>query len=79
MQAESGSEVVFLDFSDDLIDLKQAVRDNILLSMPMRILCSLECPGLCPDCGRSLKEGPCQCSSKDIDPRLAVLEQLNKE
>ncbi len=78
-ESEGGSEATVLEYNDDLIDLEQAVRDNIVISLPMRILCTPKCPGLCPHCGRSLKEGPCQCNTKDIDPRLAVLAQLKKE
>ena len=31
--------------------------------------------GLCEHCGKNLNDGPCGCP-KEIDPRMAVLEQL---
>ena len=42
----------------------------------MRVLCSEDCKGLCPKCGRDLNEGECGCDLKEPDPRLAVLAQL---
>ena len=38
-------------------------------------LCSEDCKGLCPTCGKDLNEGPCGCG-KEVDPRLAVLAKL---
>jgi len=69
-------EAAILTYSGDVIDLDPAVRDNILLNLPMQFFCRPDCPGLCPTCGRNLKEGPCRCKSVDVDPRLAVLAQL---
>jgi len=76
---EGGGEATVLEVKNDLIDLAEAVRDNIFLSLPMRVLCSDDCPGLCPVCGCNLKEGQCQCRANEIDPRLAVLAKLMKE
>jgi uncharacterized protein len=42
----------------------------------MRLLCDEDCPGLCAKCGKPLREGSCGCSSKEIDPRWAVLATL---
>lgn len=79
--ADNGDEpeeddAAVLTYSGDVIDLDPAVRDNILLNLPMQVLCRPDCPGLCPTCGHSLKEGPCRCKPVETDPRLAVLAQL---
>lgn len=58
------------------IDLTQALREQILLEIPMRPLCKPDCLGLCPECGKNLNEGPCDCVRETIDPRLAKLEEL---
>lgn len=63
----------------DWLDLKQVVQENLLLNLPMRVLCTPDCPGLCPKCGKNLKEGPCACCKKDFDPRFEVLAQLKKK
>ena len=64
---------------DSSIDLTDVVIDNILLSLPYRVLCSTECAGLCPHCGRDLNKGICNCQGNEIDPRLETLKDLFKE
>jgi uncharacterized protein len=58
------------------IDLREAVRQYMLLAMPMKPLCRRNCAGLCANCGRNLNLGVCDCPDSDIDPRLAVLAHL---
>ncbi|MCR4442342.1 MAG: DUF177 domain-containing protein [Peptococcaceae bacterium] len=66
-------------FNEEWIDITQAVQQNLILNMPMRVLCSPGCPGICPHCGKNLKEGKCECREGDIDPRMAVLAKLIKD
>lgn len=68
------SEIKILE--DDIIDLYEAVKENLILNVPMRILCAEDCPGLCPHCGQNLKTGKCNCHIKEVDSRLAVLAKL---
>ena len=56
-------------------NLDELVTDDIFLNLPSKFLCSEDCKGLCPKCGKDLNDGPCSCR-KDIDPRLAALTQL---
>ena len=64
-------------YSDDQIDLTQAVYDQMLLSLPLVRLCKTDCRGICSQCGANRNNENCQCSDKDsIDPRLAVLKTL---
>jgi uncharacterized protein len=42
----------------------------------MQVFCREECLGLCPECGKNLNDGPCDCQIDDIDPRLAALRAL---
>ena len=66
-------------FSDETIDIAELITEQILLAVPMKTLCGSECPGLCPVCGKDLKEGACNCKKDNIDPRLSPLEQLKKK
>lgn len=66
-------------FSDEKIDIAELITEQILLAVPMKPLCSSECPGLCPVCGKDLKEGACNCKRDKVDPRLAPLELLKKK
>ena len=58
------------------LDLDAPVCDEILLSFPMRILCSEDCRGLCAGCGVDLNREACRCTKKEVDPRLAKLAAL---
>ena len=58
------------------LDVDEALCEELLLGFPTRLLCSEDCPGLCPKCGKPRREGDCGCSDKEIDPRLAVLKNF---
>ena len=58
------------------LDIDEQLAEALLLDFPRKILCSEDCPGLCPKCGKSLKDGDCGCPKKEVDPRLAVLAAL---
>ena len=61
---------------DGQLDLSEELHDALYLSFPMRLLCGENCEGLCPKCGKLRREGPCDCSEREIDPRLAILATL---
>lgn len=69
----------YVKFEGEIIDLAEVVERNILLSMPMKVLCSDNCKGLCPHCGNNLNESQCNCTGENVDPRLAVLKNLFKD
>ncbi len=58
------------------LDIDEQLCEALLLDFPRKILCSPDCRGLCPKCGKPLKDGDCSCPTKEIDPRLAVLAKL---
>lgn len=43
------------------LDLLDLVRQLTTTALPMGVLCSEECRGLCPQCGRNRNEGGCTC------------------
>jgi uncharacterized protein len=55
------------------MDLQEVVRQHLLLAVPMRPVCRLDCTGLCPCCGRNLNQEACEYSGSSVDPRLAGL------
>ena len=71
---ELEDEYVVLDGHELSVD--DALREELVLSFPTRLLCSEDCEGLCPKCGKPKREGDCGCPTKEIDPRLAVLAKL---
>jgi len=66
-------------FVDNILDLSELLRQDILVVVPIKPLCSEECAGLCPRCGKNLNEGPCECPPEDGDTPLAVLGSLLTE
>ncbi|MBV8822728.1 MAG: DUF177 domain-containing protein [Chloroflexi bacterium] len=57
------------------LDLTEAVRQHMLLHIPMVTLCDENCAGLCAQCGHDLNQGPCNCEPA-VDERLNVLKTL---
>jgi uncharacterized protein len=64
---------------DGLIDLEPAVRDAVVLALPQAPVCSEDCPGLCPECGRKRVELGPDHRHETIDPRLAALKTRLKQ
>lgn len=62
-----------------ILDLSEVIRQNLLVALPMYPICRSKCRGLCPNCGQDWNESPCECDLEEIDPRLAVLQNLLKE
>ena len=83
------SSPVELDISEDVLKsemedeeelyLDEIIVDNIILSLPMKPLCSDDCKGICPECGQNLNEGECDCEVEALDPRLAKLKDFYNE
>ena len=70
-------EVLKSDMEDrEELFIDEIIVDNIILSLPMKPLCSEDCKGLCPICGQNLNEGECDCEVENIDPRLEKLKDF---
>ena len=61
---------------DAVVDLDELVLTDVVLELPMVMLCKEDCKGLCSKCGANLNHGTCSCKEETGDPRLAVLKQL---
>jgi uncharacterized protein len=73
---EQDEEELYLD--GDLLDLEPALRDAVVLALPMSPLCREDCPGLCVECGVPLADaGPDHGHEERPDPRWAGLKQFN--
>jgi DUF177 domain-containing protein len=69
-------EIAFPIDHNHLLDLREAVRQNLLVSLPMQSLCREDCAGLCPQCGKNLNEGACNCVPEEQDSRFEALRAL---
>lgn len=63
-------------YRDDQIDLEHLVLEQIVLSLPMKPLCRVDCAGLCAICGSNRNVERCQCSAETTDPRWSGLRSL---
>jgi len=48
-----------------ILDLTEAIRQYVLLAIPMKPLCREDCAGLCRSCGHNLNQGPCNCLPRE--------------
>ena len=61
---------------DKQLDINKLVMTEVVLNIPTKHLCREDCKGVCPQCGKNLNLGDCDCEKSQGDPRLAVLKQL---
>ena len=66
----------FILIKDGVLDLIPVLEEDITLNLPLQILCNEDCAGLCPQCGKDLNKGMCECDETKIDPRLEALKNL---
>ncbi len=62
---------------ENYVDLTANIREDIILQLPQRALCSKDCKGWCPVCGKDLNEGACQCEPPRGNLHWHALDQLN--
>jgi uncharacterized protein len=61
----------------DLLDLEPALRDALVLALPLAPRCKDDCPGLCAECGARLAEvGPGHHHGHAADPRWEGLRLI---
>ncbi len=72
----SHDEVDVYWYEDGEIRGEEIFREQIILQLPMRMLCSESCKGLCPSCGINLNEAQCSCSRQVNDGPFAALAVL---
>lgn len=48
-------------FKGDTIEITETVKQSFILALPLKLLCTPDCQGLCPRCGQNLNGGKCNC------------------
>ena len=59
--------------------LEDVLHEQILLAVPLKIVCREECRGLCPHCGKNLNIEQCSCVEKMEDPRWLALKEIRSK
>jgi uncharacterized protein len=71
---EGESEIAFYEGGG--IELKEILREYILLALPMQRVCREDCHGICPICGQNRNLVDCGCQLKTEDDRWSALKKL---
>lgn len=74
IEAEESDTIIAVP--DMKLDLDELVFSEVYVDLPTKHLCSEDCRGICPKCGKNLNDGDCGCPKKEIDPRLSKLAEL---
>ena len=56
--------------------LEDALREQVLLALPLKAICRDDCKGLCPHCGKNLNLEQCSCAEPIEDPRWSALKEI---
>lgn len=59
--------------------LEDALREQVLLALPLKLICREDCKGLCPHCGKSLNFDRCSCAEAMEDPRWSALKEIRSK
>jgi uncharacterized protein len=63
-------------YTGDGLLLEDVLREQLLLEVPIKVVCREECKGLCPHCGQNRNQGSCDCVVQAGDPRWDALKGL---
>jgi DUF177 domain-containing protein len=66
-------------FTGTKLAIADILREQVLLALPMKVLCRVDCKGLCPICGINLNSGTCTCSREEFNPHMDVLLEIKKQ
>lgn len=72
----SGDELEIEPLVQGGADLRGVIAEQIHLALPLKPLCSEDCRGICPHCGKEVAAGPCGCPPAGADPRWEALKKL---
>ena len=65
-------------FSGTQLAIGDVLREQLLLALPMKVLCRLDCKGLCSTCGTNLNFNNCACPREQFNPQPDALLELKR-
>jgi uncharacterized protein len=74
---EAGTEVGY--YEGNGLELNDVLREVVLLALPMQLVCSEDCKGICPTCGQHRNQVDCGCEAVLADDRWSKLKSLKTE
>lgn len=58
------------------LDVNRLLSNELLLNLPMKVLCREDCKGICNRCGANRNHTACSCDQSSPDPRMSVIQDL---
>jgi len=75
----TGAEAEISYYQGESLLLEDAVREQVLLALPLKVICREDCKGLCPHCGTNLNTAQCSCTEPIEDPRWSALKEIRSK
>jgi len=73
---EGEAEIGF--YEDGGMELEDILLEQIMLLLPMQRVCSPECRGICPVCGKNRNESACNCREEPVNDRWSALRKISQ-
>ena len=61
------------------VEVNDLFWEQVALALPVKLLCSEECRGVCPLCGGNRNRGECGCAEPRVEGPFGVLRAMKKE
>jgi uncharacterized protein len=66
-------------FAGTRLAIGDVLREQVLLALPMKALCRVDCKGLCPVCGTNRNQNTCTCSGEVFSPHMEKLLEIKRK
>jgi len=66
-------------YQGDGLQLEDVLREQVLLAVPLKVVCRDDCKGLCPSCGVNRNSESCSCAPPLGDPRWSALKDIREK
>jgi uncharacterized protein len=77
-EMDNSAELELMEVAEPVADLMEMLRQQLVLSLPVKQLCSPNCQGLCSECGADLNSGSCTCAAETENSPFAALAAWKK-
>jgi len=72
----SEQELDYYFLSTGCLDITAFALEQLIISLPEKVLCREDCRGLCPHCGINRNHSTCDCDKQVIDARWEALSKI---
>lgn len=62
----------YYPYKNNIVDMTEPAKQEIILNLPTRVLCKDDCKGLCHICGTNLNEMSCDCENQQDSENITA-------